>query len=119
MEVNVAVVTLRERHKQSLIERIILHIVAMATDYADHEQVVRRTVFRSQGVTNVLTDCFHIRKNFLCHRVVNDRDAGRIFVFSFGLGEVAPAQKLYTDYVEVTWCRRIEDRTPSWHARLQ
>src|SRR2546430_3148023 len=52
MEVNVAVVTLRQRHKQSPIERIVLDIVAMATDHPDHEQVVRRTVFRRLGVTN-------------------------------------------------------------------
>ena len=91
----------------------------MATDYADHEQVVRRTVFRRQGVTNVLTDCFHIRKNFLCHRVVNDRDARRISVFSFGLGEVTTAQKLYADSIEITWRRRSEKRTRAGIGRLR
>src|SRR5438094_9234358 len=88
---------LRKRQKESLVERIILHMVAMATDYADHEQVVRRTVFRRQGVTNVLTDCFHIRKNFLCHRVVNDREARGIPVFSFGLREVTTAPNASPD----------------------
>src|SRR2546430_4001202 len=119
MEVNVAVVTLRQRHKQSPIERIVLDIVAMATDHPDHEQVVRRTVFRRLGVTNVLADCFHIRKNFLCHLVVNDRDAWRIFGLSFGLGEVATAQKLYADCIEVTWRRRGEERARAGIGRLR
>src|SRR4030081_2829277 len=108
MYVNIAVETLRQRHKQSPVERIVLHIVAMATDHPDHEQVVSGTVFRRLSVTNVLTDRFHIRKNLLCHLVVNDRDARRIFVLSFGLGKVATTQKLYADCVEVTWCRRGE-----------
>ena len=109
-EVNIAVVTLRQRHKQSPIEGVVLHIVAMAADYADHEQIVRRVIFRRLSVTNVLTDCFRIRENLLRHPIVNNRDARRIFVFGFGLGEIAATQELYTDRIEITWGRRSVER---------
>src|SRR5439155_16638064 len=101
MQVNIAVVALRERHKQSAIERIVLHVVAMAANDANDEQIVRRAIFRRLGVTNVLTHRFRVRKNLPGHLIVNDGDARHISVFGFGLGKVAAAQKLYADCIKI------------------
>src|SRR4029434_10179785 len=51
VQVNIAIVALRKRHKQSAIERVVWHAVAMAANAPNHEQVVRRAIFRWLGVT--------------------------------------------------------------------
>src|SRR5437870_7275203 len=101
MQINIPVVALRERHKQSPLKGIVLHVVAMTAHDTDHQYVVRRAIFRRLSITNVLTDCFRIREKLPGHLVLNDPDAGRISIFGFGLGKIAAAQELYTDCIKI------------------
>ena len=41
-------------------------------------------------------------KKFRRHVLIDDGDAACVFVFTFGLGEVAAAQQLYAERIEVT-----------------
>src|SRR5439155_26312114 len=85
--------------------------MAMGVDYSDDFHVARRTVLWRLRITNVLPDRVCIREKLFSHLVVNDCDARRILVLRFSLSEIAAAQKLDADRVEVPGRRRGVKRT--------
>ena len=102
MEVNVAIVSLRERHKQTPKHRVVLHVMPMRAHDADNLEVVRRTVAGRLRVANVLPDCVGVWKKFLRHFLIDDRHPRRLLVFRFRLREVAAAKQPHADGVEIT-----------------
>jgi hypothetical protein len=71
----------------------------------------------------VLTDCVRIGEKLFRHLLVDDCDARRVFVFRFGLGEIATAQELDPDCIEISWsgsgvkciCARLRRFRVGWH----
>ena len=101
VQINVAVVALGERHKQPANNGVVLDIMPMFADHTDNLQIVRRAILRRLGVANMLADRVFVREKFLGHFFVDDGDAARILVLAFGLCEIAAAQKLYANGVEI------------------
>ena len=83
----------------------------MGVDDSDDFHVVRRAVLWRLRITNVLPERVCIREKLFRHLVVNDCDARRILVLRFSLSEIAAAQKLDADRVEVPGRRRGVKRT--------
>src|SRR4029450_11115903 len=77
--------------------------MAMRADDPNNFHVVGRAVVWRLRVTNVLTDCVRIGEKLFRHLVIDDWDAWGVFVFRFGLVEIATAQELYPDRVEISW----------------
>ena len=92
----------------------------MRADYTDDFHVVRRTIFRRLGVTNMLADRVLVWEKFLRHFFIEDGNATPVFVFAFGLREIAAPQQLDSDGVEVSLGnRRVErGRAGIWRFRI-
>src|SRR5438094_875328 len=76
--------------------------MAMGLDDPDDFQVVRRTVTWRDGVANVLADRVLVRKKFFRHFLVDNSDTPSLFAFAFGLSEIATAQELHPDRIEIS-----------------
>src|SRR5437588_8652357 len=83
----------------------------MGVDDADDFQVVRRTVTWRSGVTNVLADRILVRKKLFRHFFVDNADTPGLFAFAFGLGEIATAEELHPDRIEIAGRDRGIKRT--------
>src|SRR5438105_10040203 len=57
-------VSLHQRHEQTADERIVVNAMPVLAHDTDDFHVVRRSVFRRVGVTNVLPDRVFVRKKF-------------------------------------------------------
>src|SRR5204863_2897845 len=102
MEKNVSGITLCEGNEQSRQRRVVLNIVPMCVYYTNHFELVWRSIRRRDGVTNMLTDCLLAWENFLCHLGVEDGHTAAVLVLAFGLGEIATAQNLHPDSIEIS-----------------
>ena len=88
---DVAVVSVRERDKQSSEGGVVLDVVTVGVNDANNFQVVRRAIARRGRVTNMLSDRVLIREKFFRHFFVDNRNSPGVFAFAFGLSEIAPA----------------------------
>src|SRR5207302_7413064 len=76
--------------------------MAMGVYDSDDFQIVRRAVTWRNRVTNVLADSVLVRKKFFRHFFVDNADTPGLFAFAFRLREIATAQELHPDRIEIS-----------------
>ena len=74
----------------------------MCVYYTNHFEIVRRSIGRRDGVTNMLTDSLLAWEKLLRHLGIEDGHTAAVLVLAFGLGEIATAQNLHPDSIEIS-----------------
>src|ERR1044072_6852582 len=106
VHVNLAIISLRQRHEQSRSDGLARDGMNMLADDADNFHVVRRAVLWRLRVTNMLSYCVLIgEKLFRLLFVTEGNPAGFLFL-SFFLSKIAAAQYFYAERIKVARRRR-------------
>src|SRR5262245_47010543 len=114
MQKGLATVSLRQRHKQSANDGIVLDVMPVLAHDADDFHVVRRAVLRRLCVADMLPNRLFTWEKFFGQFFVDNRHATPVFVFAFVLSEIAAPQQFYAQRVAVTGGDRGVERVDAW-----
>ena len=93
MQIDVAAISLCERHKKAALRPLVLHLVAMPVHDTDHFHLGRRTIAGRLRVSNALTDRIPSGNSFFAISSSMIATRGDCLVLRLGLVKSRPRRR--------------------------